>query len=368
MPAVLHRYTELLETCYANPASLHSLGLASEKILREASRQIRQSTGADASRLTMTSGGSESINLAIKGYLQANRRLPSRIITSAGEHAATREVLAFLEQQGYVIDRVALSRDGGVDLDRLAEALGQPAALLTLIHVSNETGAVNPIQPIVRLRNRLQPDLAIHLDSVQAFGKIPVRFDPSGIQMMSGSGHKLGAPKGSGWLLHRAKIRLTAQIHGGGQQNGLRGGTENPPLAAATALALQLSVETLTADEQKIRQLRQRFLDEIRRRSLPVQPLIPVEGVPQILAVTVPGLRAETLVQAMAARQVFISAGSACSSKKKRLVNEALQAAGLSAEQAMQTVRISFAGHNTDEEIMTAAKQLQNCLEQLIRV
>lgn len=129
-----------------------------------------------------------------------------------------------------------------------------------------------------------------------------------------------------------------------------------------------MSVETLTADEQKIRQLRQRFLDEIRRRSLPVQPLIPVEGVPQILAVTVPGLRAETLVQAMAARQVFISAGSACSSKKKRLVNEALQAAGLSAEQAMQTVRISFAGHNTDEEIMTAAKQLQNCLEQLIRV
>lgn len=316
----------------------------------------------------MTSGGSESINLAIKGYLQANRRLPDRLITSTGEHAATREVLAWLESRGMTVDRIPLNAAGEVDLDRLADALREPAALLTLIHVSNETGAINPVQSIVRLRNRLQPGLAIHLDSVQAFGKIPLSFDFSGVQMMSGSGHKLGAPKGSGWLLHQAKTRLTAQIHGGGQQNGLRGGTENPPLVAATALALQLSIERQAAASDHVRYLRQCFLDEIQRLSLPVQPFLMENGVPHILALTVPGLRAETLVQAMAAREVFISAGSACSSKKKRFVNEALQAAGLSAEHAMQTVRISFAEHNTKEDVIAAADRMSDCLARLVRL
>jgi cysteine desulfurase len=207
-PDVKKKYIELLNSDYANPASLHEPGLQSEKLLTDSRRLISQAIGQRSGQLVLTSGGSESINLAIKGYLEANKRLPQRIITSAGEHAATYETALHYRKKGFKVDFLPLQQQGTVDLDALLEALQQPAALLSLIQVSNETGAENPVSEIVRLRNRCQPDLAIHLDAVQAFGKIPFSFDRLGVDMISGSGHKIGAPKSIGWLCARPKIRL----------------------------------------------------------------------------------------------------------------------------------------------------------------
>ena len=200
-PEVIKGLTESLAFQFANPSSIHRLGQSANKLLNNSKKQIAELLGCQKNELTLTSGGSESINLAIKGYLAANPRQTKRIISSQGEHAATTESLSWLRQQGCEIDELPLQTDGRVNLEMLAQALARPAAMISLIHVSNETGAVNDIAEIVRLRNSLQPETVIHLDAVQTLGRQPLNFAKLGVEMLSGSGHKIGAPKSIGWLL-----------------------------------------------------------------------------------------------------------------------------------------------------------------------
>jgi cysteine desulfurase len=362
-PAVVACLADQLERCYANPSSVHRLGHEAEESLDISRQKMADALGCRPEELVLTSGGSESINLAIKGFAAANPRLPKRIITSRGEHAAVRESCKYLGGQGYRIDEIPLCRDGTADLDALASALGQPAALISLIHVSNETGAVNPADEIVRLRDRLQPLAAIHLDAVQTFGKMPFHFMKSRCDLISGSGHKIGAPKGIGWLAVRRGIRLEPLIHGGGQQKGLRSGTENPPLAAALALAMSLSLEDFAGKTAHVRQLRQIFLDRLSESGIRYFVLSIDSGVPNILSAAFPELPGAVMAQALESRGIMVSTGAACSSRKLKS-NPVLMAMGIPKDLTDCAIRISLASTDSEMEILEAAQAIIDICKQ----
>ncbi len=354
-----------LRDCYANPSSVHRLGQQAEKLLGDSKCRIAVQLGCDKNELILTSGGSESINLAIKGYLAANPRMGSRVISSLGEHAATRETLNYLVKQGCQAEELTLTSDGRVDLSALAKSLEKPAAMISLIHVSNETGAVNDVAEIVRLRNQLQPATVIHLDAVQTIGRQALHFQHMGAEMLSGAGHKIGAPKGIGWLLVKQGLRLAPQIHGGGQQQGLRAGTENPPLAAALATALELSCQDRQDREHTVRALRQQLLADLTAAAIDFTVLSPADGVPQILLIAFHGLRGETLLHALEAKSIFISTGAACSSRQKKS-NPSLKAMQIPDKIADCAVRISLSHINSADEIRQTAQAISESCRWLI--
>lgn len=357
LPAVIRCLCDELKVHFANPASVHEAGRLAGQTLEEARSTIAGRLGCNPRELVLTSGGTESINMALKGILTRRSRQPRRLIISQGEHAAVRETAAWLEQQGITVERLPLTGRGTVDPDALIKALQRPASLISLIHVSNESGAVNPIDELAALRDRLQPDLPIHLDAVQTTGKLDFAFSGSGVDLMSGSGHKVGAPKGIGWLVKNSRARLDPLIHGGGQQNGQRSGTENPPLAAALATALDLSHQSFDEHNRHVRQLSGRFKQHIAGSGIRYRILSPDDAVPHILAISFPGLRGETLVNALSADHIYISSGSACSSRQSK-GNPVLQAMGHGPETVRCAVRISFAATNTADDIDEAAKAM----------
>lgn len=360
-------YGESLLIHFANPASMHRLGLEADKLLQESSKKIKRHLGGDKSQLIFTSGGSESINMALKGYIKANQRKPKRIIISQGEHSAVLNSAKFLESEGFELDMVALDQSGTVNLEDLQRALMQPASIMSIIHVSNETGAVNPIEKIAAMRNSLQPDLAIHVDAVQSTGKMPFNFQRLGIDMASGSGHKIGSPKGIGWLLKRKQIRLEPLIHGGGQQYNLRSGTENPPLAAALAAAMDAAITDIEQKILSVSKLKQLYIANLDKYDIRYKIVSPELGVPHILAISFPGINAETMLHALEGKEVYISAGSACSSRLRRK-NHVLQAMSLRQEIADSTVRISFAAGTTAEDIEQAAMATFECYKYLVNI
>ena len=365
-PDVIKQLSEDLEQTFANPSSAHRLGHAAEKALNASRQKITALLGCQKKELILTSGGSESINLAIKGYLGANPRHGRRVISSCGEHAATTETLAFLRQQGFECDEIPLLPDGRADLAALATALQQPAAILSLIHVSNETGAVNDIAEVVRLRNELSPQMAIHLDAVQTLGRQPLDFRKMGVDLLSGSGHKVGAPKGIGFLIVRQGLRLQPQIHGGGQQHNLRSGTENPPMAAALATAIELTFAGWEEKADQVQGLRASLLAGLQQENINYSVLSPDNGVPQILLISFPGLRGETLLHALEAREIYISTGAACSSRLKK-GNKVLKAMGVPENKADCAVRISLAASNTAAEIDETIRAIGEICRWLIR-
>ncbi len=361
--SVLEKIQAELARDFANPASVHSAGLAAAARIKEQIRLMAGLLGCQEKELILTSGGSESINTVLKGVMLGQSQGQRRLIISQGEHSAVRESALWLEKQGVTVEYLPLAQDGNVDLAALALALEKPAALVSLIHVNNETGAVNPLAEIKSLRDRLQPRTLLHFDTVQTYGKIPFDFAASGVDFVSGSGHKLGAPKGVGWLIKSARAGLEPLIHGGGQQNGLRSGTQSQLLARMLALALGEGLGDLAGKSQKVKALSERLLAGLA--GLAYKVLSPAGSVPHILNIAFAGLRGETLVNALAAEGVYISAGSACSARRPQ--SRILPAMGHDAATVSQAVRISFSAHNTAAEIDLAAAAIRRALQQYSR-
>jgi thiamine biosynthesis protein ThiI len=230
-----------------------------------------------------------------------------------------------------------------------------------MIHVSNETGAVNAVADLVRLRDELAPQTLIHLDAVQTLGKFPFHFSHSGVDLLSGSGHKCGAPKGIGWLAIRRGIRLEPLIHGGGQQQGRRSGTENPPLAAACALATQMAVDRQAGQVVHVRLLRRLFLDALTAENCRLALLSPPDGIPHILAVAFPGIPGPVMQRALASQSIMVSTGAACSSRRSA-ASPVLLAMGVAKPLAECAIRISLSDSNSTTEIEQAAPPFaENC-------
>ncbi len=348
-PEIIAVYAKLLAEANFNPAARYAPALEVKDKIKEAKKRLQEALGAQSFEPLVSSGATESINLALLGLADAYPQRAKRILTTDLEHSATRSALEKLAGRGYDIVTIPC-RDGFIDLSALDEALLEPALALTLIHVQNEIGTVVNLEDAVALARARQKQILIHLDAVQAVTKIPFRADGLGVDLISLSGHKFGAPKGIGFLLVAPKVKLVAQIVGGGQQSGLRSGTENYPLLETSVQALERALTDLDQKSHFVLELREALVHALHDAGLDFHVLSGARQIPQILALEIPALRGETIMHALSELGICVSIGSACSSHKGSH-DSLYRLYGLSRERARHVIRISINESNTMSEM-----------------
>ncbi|NLY31191.1 MAG: cysteine desulfurase [Firmicutes bacterium] len=348
-------------TLYANPASLHRPGVEAEKQVDAARENVARLLGVSPASLVFTSGGTEANNLAIKGFL-ARSRQRGRLVTSRVEHPSVLEVFKELESRGYEVLYLPVDDRCQVQLSALEEALAEPVKLVSIMAVNNETGAIQPIKEIVNLVRAKQPEVCIHVDAVQALGKIPVRPRELGVNLVSISAHKIHGAKGTGALYADRRDLLLPLIHGGGQEAGLRSGTENTLGIIGFGCAAREAEANMAANQGHVTGLRHQFLQGLQ--NLPCKVISPADGVPYIVAVSFPGFRGEVLLHALSAYGVYVSTGAACSGKKGQMSHVA-EAMGLDRETAEGLLRFSFSALTTEREVEYAVQKIRQVLADL---
>jgi len=355
---------------FGNPSSLHSAGLEAEKLVRKAREQVYRALSIrnpDSYRIVFTASGSEANNQILFGTVSAkNYRTPPRIITTSSEHPSIAEPLAVLEKRGIEVVRLSTAR-GEIDLDELKRAMTPNTVLLSIMTVNNETGAVYDIKRIFSLAKRINPSVITHTDCVQGFMKLPFSPETCFCDAVSLSAHKIGGPKGVGALV-LAKPLLTAKrvsplIYGGGQESGMRSGTENTVGIVGFGAAAEESAKRLTAFCEAMPRLRESFLNALPDS---VRVNTPVCYAPHIISLTLPRLRSETVLHFLSAKGIFVSSGSACASNKKGS-NYVLPAFGLTDAEADTTIRVSLGHATTEEELLVTAAAITEAIDTLIR-
>ncbi len=336
---------------YGNPSSMHLKGVEAEKYLKDAASVIAKTMRVQEKEIYFTSGGTESNNWALYGTAMANRRRGMHIITTQIEHAAIAAPLAALEEQGFSVTRLGVQKDGSVRLDELEAAITEETILVSVMAVNNEIGTVEPIQEIGERIKKKNPNTLFHVDAIQAYGKYRIYPKRMKIDLLSGSGHKIHGPKGIGFLYVGEKVRINPMILGGGQQKGMRSGTDNVPGAAGLGLAAEIMYSSLDRNTEQMRAVKHRLLEglsEIEDVIVHGQP--EEEAAPYIVNASFMGIRSEVLLHTLEDRGIFVSAGSACSSHK-RAGSATLTAIGCSRAEMEAAVRFSFAETTTVEEI-----------------
>lgn len=352
---------------FGNPSAMHLKGVEAEKYVRDSAQTLARLLKVNEKEIIFTSGGTESNNLALFGGAEANKRMGNHIITTAVEHAAVGQPVERLGQMGYEVTIVPVDERGVVRLDALEKALREDTILVSTMYVNNEVGAVMPVEEIARLVHEKSPKAFYHVDAIQAFGKYRIYPKKLGIDMLSVSSHKIHGPKGVGFLYINDKVRVQPQILGGGQQAGMRSGTDNVPGIAGLGVAAKM---VYTDFEEKIKhmyQLKEHLAEGFLK--LPDVRLNGMElwkGAPQILSASFMGVRSEVLLHTLEDRGIYVSAGSACSSHKRKAAGT-LSAMGMEAAQRESTLRFSFSEENTFEEVDYCLEVLGQVLPMLRR-
>ena len=364
----------IMRDVYGNPSSMHTEGIAAEAEVRKARESLAQLMKVDTGNILFTSGGTESDNLAIIGAALANKRAGKHLITTKTEHPAVLEAMKFLEEQGYGVTYLDVGADGRVDPDDLQAALTDETVLVSIMHVNNEIGSVNDIKELGSIIKDYKPSILFHTDAVQSFGKFRINPKSCKIDMMSVSGHKIHGPKGVGILYVADKVKLHPLMLGGGQQRGLRSGTENVPGIAGIGLASELIYNDFEAKTDRLYELKCYFISELVKL-----PDVFINGIPQnaftdedMIRKTAPHsisasfgqIRAEVLLHTLEAKGIFVSSGSACSSNKPA-VSATLQAIGLDRRLLDATLRFSMSYSTTKEDIDTTLTVLSDELPKL---
>ena len=358
---------DLMVNHYGNPSAMHQKGVEAEQYIRTAQETLAKILKVKEKEIFFTSGGTESDNWALVGTAMANKRTGNHIITSAIEHPAVSAPLAFLEEQGFRITRLPVNKEGLVDVNELEEAITPETILVSIMYVNNEIGSVEPIGEIGRRIKAKNPKTYFHVDAIQAFGKYRIYPKRMGIDMLAVSGHKIHGPKGSGFLYIDEKVKIRPLILGGGQQNGMRSGTDNVPGIAGLGVAAKMMYQNFDEKVEHLYQLKERMaeglskIDDVVINGMPVR-----EGAPHILSVSFLGIRSEVLLHTLEDRNIYVSAGSACSSHKRK-PSATLSAMGMSNAQIENTVRISFSEENTFEEVDYCLEVLNEVLPMLKR-
>ncbi len=348
---------QILTEDYGNPSSLHNKGKEAEDYIRRAREQIARTLKIDGRALLFTSGGTESNNLALIGGALANRRLGRHIITTAIEHPSVHAPLAHLKELGYEITELSVERDGVISLEELRCALREDTVLVSIMMVNNEIGALEPVMEAGRLIKEKNPKTLFHVDAIQAYGKFHIYPQKWGIDLLSVSGHKIHAPKGTGFLYIADKVKVQPMIFGGGQQKGLRSGTENVPGAAALGEAAEEIYENFEEKTERMYALRERLIAGIGEiEGVTVNGRADRSCAPHIVSISIRDVRSEVMLHSLEEYGIYVSAGSACSSHKPA-PSRTLQALGLSKGAVESTIRISLSVDTTQEEIdYTVAK------------
>lgn len=359
------RMMKLLLEDYGNPSSLHMKGVIAEKYINEAKKQIAKTLKAQEKEIVFTSGGTESNNLAIIGSAMANRRAGMHVITSSIEHASVSNPMAYLEEQGFEVTYLPVDSKGVISMEALKNAIREDTILVSLMQVNNEIGAIQPIEEAGKIIKAANPDIIFHVDAIQAYGKMRIAPKKLNIDLLSVSGHKIHGPKGSGFLYIKDKTKIRPVIFGGGQQKGMRSGTENVPAIAGLGLAAE---EIYTDFEEKIDRmyaLREYFIEQVTQiEGVSVNGQSQRASAPHVVSVSICGVRAEVMLHTLEDRGIYVSAGSACSSNKPS-VSHTLKSIGLAPELLDSTIRFSFSVHTTKEELDYALKVMREVIPML---
>ncbi|MDQ0059372.1 cysteine desulfurase family protein [Paenibacillus harenae] len=359
---VVQTMMEVMKSHYANPSSLHQRGTAADKLIERARSVVSKQFGTRGGEWIFTSGGTESNNIAIKGIAKQYSGRGKHLITTEIEHASVYETFAQLEQDGFNVTYLPVSASGHVSVEQVADALTEETILVSVMHVNNEIGTVQPIELIGHLLKRY-PKVFFHVDAVQSIGKMSIDIEKWGIDLVSGSAHKLRGPRGVGLLYVRNGIKLYPLLTGGSQEAGFRAGTQNVPAIVAAAKALRMSRETEEARYTEMSALRSRLASIVN--AIPELKLNGGEPLaPNIVHFSYPGMKPEVVVHKLEQHGIMASTKSACSSKDN-MPSRVLLALGASAEHASGGIRISFGDEHRSHDIDRVGTALRQVVAEL---
>lgn len=350
---------------YGNPSSMHNKGVEAEKYIKEAKETFARLWKVQEKEVYFTSGGTESDNMALIGAARANKRAGNHLITSSIEHPAIINTMRFLEEEeGFRVTYLPVDQYGRIRLDALQEALCEDTILVSIMYVNNEVGSVQPIQEAASIVKAYNKDILFHVDAVQGFGKYKIYPKKLKVDMCSVSGHKIHGPKGVGALYIGENVKIRPIVYGGGQQHDMRSGTENVPGIAGLGKAAELIYENHEEKIAHIREIKDHFIKRVMEEIPDVKDNS--GDAPHVASISFLGVRSEVLLHALEEREIYVSAGSACSSNKPE-VSGTLKGIGLTKEYYESTLRFSFSIFNTVEEVDICVEALKELLPMLRR-
>ena len=352
---------------YGNAAAKHRKGVEAENLIREAKKAIADTLKVQEKEILFTSGGTESNHTALIGTALANRRAGKHLITTGVEHPSIYNTMSFLEEMGFEVTYLPVDHLGHISLEDLEKAIREDTILVSVMYVNNEVGAVEPIEAISQCIKKKNPKTLFHVDAIQAYGKYKIRPKKQGIDLLSVSGHKIHAPKGVGFLYIRDGVKIRPILFGGGQQKGMRSGTENVPGCVGLGVAAREAYKDFDARIEKLYTLREHLIAGLK-------PLggVTINGsedrtnAPQIVSASFEGVRSEVLLHALEDKGVYVSSGSACSSNHPG-ISGTLKGIGVKKELLDSTIRFSLGDLNTEEEVNYAIGVLGELLPVLRR-
>lgn len=351
---------------FGNPSSKHMKGVEAERYLREAREIIAKTLKVNEKEIYFTSGATESNNWALIGAAMANRRAGMHLITTAIEHAAVLMPMQYLEEQGFRVTYLPVDGRGHISLEDLENAICEDTILVSMMYVNNEVGAIEPVAEAARLVKSRNPKILFHTDAVQAYGKMTIHPRKLGVDMLSVSAHKIHGPKGIGFLYVNDKVKIHPLMLGGGQQKGMRSGTDNVPGAAGLAQAAKEAYASLNESQEHLLNLKKRMMDGLNqlgeKHTIAIHSEEGEKSAAHIVSAAFSGIRSEVLLHALEDRGIYVSAGSACSSNKKLPVSTVLKELHLKADQLESTLRFSFSRYTTEAEIDYCLKVLGELL------
>lgn len=357
-PEVTELMGTVLSETYGNPSSLHDKGLAAEKLIRQARRQIATLINRREDEIVFTSGGTEANNLAIKGVSFRNSQRGKHLLCSSIEHLSALNSFHSLEREGFEINFLPVNGRGYVDPGEVKKLVRNDTILISIMHVNNEVGSIQPLQEIGHQIKAIKPDVLFHVDAVQSFTRLPLKLEEWKADLASFSAHKVHGPKGAGCLWIREGTKMQPLFDGGEQERGLRSGTENVAAIAGFGLAAKLSSENQKHKMSVVSSLKKTFINKILESGIHCLTNGPLqeEGAPHIINLSFPGLKAEILLHALEEKGIYVSAGSACHSRHPE-PSHVLKSIGLNRQALEGALRFSFSIFNNEEEVITAAEE-----------
>lgn len=352
---------------YGNPSARHKKGLDAERYIKEAAETIAGTLKVAAKEIVFTSGGSESNNMAIIETAMANKRSGNHIISTGIEHASVYNPLAYLEEQGFRVTYLSVDGQGHINLEELEESICPETILVSIMYVNNEIGAIEPVEAISKIIKKKNPNILFHVDAIQAYGKLLIRPKSQGIDLLSVSAHKIHGPKGVGFLYIDKRVKIRPMIYGGGQQRGMRSGTENVPGVAGLSAAANFMYTNHREKIRAITELKDYLIDRLSEiDGVTINSLKGELSAPQIVSASFSGIRSEVLLHALEEKEIYVSSGSACSSNHPA-VSGTLKGIGIKPELLDSTLRFSFGVFNTREEVDYCIQTLKELLPVLRR-
>ncbi len=354
---------DVLDNCWANPSSIHHLGVIAKDELEDARKIIASKISCREDEVYFTSGGTESNNIAIFGAVEKLSRRGNKIITTAVEHPSVENPIKSLENKGFNVVRLPVGENGSINIQDLIREVDEKTILISIMLVNNELGSINPVELIKKAVMMKKSPALIHCDAVQAFGKMPLKVEKLGVDLMSISSHKIHGPKGAGALYIRKSVNIVSPVYGGGQEKGVRSGTEPMPALCGFGAAAE-DLNNIEKTFENVKGLRDRLVKSLEQID-GVEINSKNENLPYIVNFSVMGIPSQPMINYLSEREIYVSGGSACAKGHR---SGTLVAVGLSVDRIDSAIRVSLSRYNTEEEIDILCENIENALKELRKV